>query len=113
MIVSVLKQVEINQRRLVMKVVVFGGSGLIGKKVVELLNATGHEAIVASPSKGINAVTNEGLAAALQGAEVIVDTMNSPSFEDQPAKEFFEKSTQNIIAAAQEESIKHYVALIK
>jgi uncharacterized protein YbjT (DUF2867 family) len=94
-----------------MKVVVFGGSGLIGRKVVDLLTKEGHEAVVAAPSWGINAVTGEGLEEVLKDADVIVDTMNSPSFEDQPAKNFFEVSTKNILAAAKGKNIKGYVAL--
>lgn len=94
-----------------MKVVVFGGSGLIGKKVVDLLIAQGHEAVAASPSNGVNAITGEGLEAALSGADIIIDTMNPKSLEDKPAREFFENSTKNIISAAEKEQIKHYVIL--
>lgn len=94
-----------------MKVVVFGGSGLIGSKVVDLFTARGHEAIVASLSSGVDAFTGDGLQTALKDADIIIDTMNPKSLEDKPAKEFFENTTKNIIAAAEKEQIKHYVIL--
>lgn len=94
-----------------MKAVVFGGTGLIGNKVVEVLRAQGHEVLVASRNQGIDAFTGQGLESALQGVEVIIDTMDSPSFEDQVAKHFFETVTSNVIAAAQGKQIKHYIAL--
>lgn len=73
-----------------MKIVVIGGSGLIGKKLVNNLRQLGHEVVAASPSSGVNTITGEGLAAALAGAQVVVDVANSPSFEDKVALEFFE-----------------------
>lgn len=94
-----------------MKIVVIGGTGLIGSKLVSNLRQLGHEAIAASPSAGVNAVTGEGLAAALKGAEVVVDVANSPSFEDNAVLAFFEKSTQNLLAAEAEAGVKHHVAL--
>ena len=76
-----------------MKIVVLGGTGLIGSKVVNLLRARGHEVVAASPSQGINSITGEGLTEALTGAQVVVDVTNSPSFEDKAVLEFFETST--------------------
>lgn len=94
-----------------MKIVVIGGTGLIGKQVVAGLRKRGHEATPASPSLGINAVTNEGLAEALTGADVVVDVSNSPSFEEKAVLQFFESSTRNLIAAEQAAKVAHHVAL--
>src|SRR5262249_47145264 len=94
-----------------MKIVVIGGSGLIGKKVVTNLRQHGHEVVAASPSSGLNTLTGEGLAEALAGADVVVDVTNSPSFEDKAVLEFFEKSTHNILAAEAAAGVKHHVAL--
>ncbi|MCY1078900.1 SDR family oxidoreductase [Archangium lansingense] len=94
-----------------MKIVVIGGTGLIGKKVVSSLHQLGHEAIAAAPSNGINAVTGEGLADALAGAHVVVDVTNSPSFEDKAVMAFFEASTRNLIAAEKAAGVTHHVAL--
>ncbi|HEY1110811.1 MAG TPA: NAD(P)H-binding protein [Opitutaceae bacterium] len=94
-----------------MKIVVIGGSGLIGKKVVARLSQRGHEAVPASPSQGVNSVTGEGLAGVLKGADVIIDVSNSPSFADAPVLEFFERSTRNLIAAGRAAGVRHYVAL--
>jgi len=94
-----------------MKIVVIGGSGLIGKKLIPLLRGAGHEAVSASPSSGVNTLTGEGLAEALAGADVVVDVTNSPSFEDKAVLEFFDKSTRNILAAEAAASVKHHVAL--
>jgi uncharacterized protein YbjT (DUF2867 family) len=94
-----------------MKIIVIGGTGLIGSRVVSNLNARGHEAISASPRSGVNTVTGEGLADALRGAQVVVDVSNSPSWEDQAVLEFFQKSTQNILAAAKAAGVGYYVAL--
>jgi uncharacterized protein YbjT (DUF2867 family) len=82
-----------------MKIVVIGGTGLIGSKVVEKLKRKGHEAIAAAPSTGVNTITGEGLAEVLAGAEVVVDVANSPSFEDQAAMEFFQTAGRNLTAA--------------
>lgn len=94
-----------------MKIVVIGGSGLIGKGLVQNLNKLGHEAVAASPSLGVNSVTGEGLAAALAGAQVVVDVTNSPSFEEQAVLAFFETSTKNLLAEAAKAGVRHYVAL--
>src|SRR5690242_12547654 len=94
-----------------MKVVVIGGTGLIGTKVVNNLRQRGHEALAASPSKGVNTLTGEGLADALKGAEVVIDVANSPSFEDKPAMDFFETSGRNLLSAEKAANVKHHVAL--
>ena len=94
-----------------MKIVVIGGSGLIGSKVVSILRQQGHEVVAASPSKGVNTITGEGLAEALAGTSVVVDVTNSPSFEDKAVLEFFETSTRNILAAETAAGVKHHVAL--
>jgi uncharacterized protein YbjT (DUF2867 family) len=94
-----------------MKIVVIGGSGLIGKKLIPLLRGQGHEAVSASPSSGVNTITGEGLAKALAGADVVVDVTNSPSWEDQAVLEFFETSTRNLLAAEAAAGVKHHVAL--
>jgi uncharacterized protein YbjT (DUF2867 family) len=90
-----------------MKIVVIGGSGLIGKKVVLNLRQHGHEVVAASPSSGVNAVTGEGLAHALAGAQVVVDVANAPSWEDNAVLAFFETSGRNLLAAG----VSHHVAL--
>jgi uncharacterized protein YbjT (DUF2867 family) len=94
-----------------MKIVVIGGSGLIGTKVVNMLRQPGHEVVAGSPSTGVNTLTGEGLAGALAGAHVVVDVANSPSFEDKPALEFFETSGRNLLAAEKTAGAKHHVAL--
>ena len=94
-----------------MKIVVIGGSGLIGSKVVNILRQRGHEVVAASPSSGVNTLTGAGLAEALAGAQVVVDVANSPSFEDKPAMEFFEISGRNLLAAEKTAGVKHHVAL--
>ena len=94
-----------------MKIVVIGGSGLIGTKVVRNLRALGHEVIAASPSSGINILTGEGLAEALKDSQVVVDVANSPSFEDKPAMEFFETAGRNIFAAEAAAGVRHHIAL--
>ncbi|WP_374974687.1 SDR family oxidoreductase [Microbacterium trichothecenolyticum] len=93
------------------KIVVIGGSGLIGSKVVAKLTAHGHEAVPASPNSGVNTITGEGLADALKGADVVVDVSNSPSFAPADVMEFFTTSTRNLIAGAREEGVGHFVAL--
>ncbi|WP_106816654.1 SDR family oxidoreductase [Microbacterium timonense] len=93
------------------RIVVIGGTGLIGSKVVAKLTDHGHEAIAASPNSGVNAVTGEGLAEALRGADVVVDVSNSPSFEPAAVMEFFTTSTGNLIAAEREAGVGHHVAL--
>jgi uncharacterized protein YbjT (DUF2867 family) len=99
------------QERHPMKIVVIGGTGLIGSQVVAGLGEHGHEAIPASPNTGVNTLTGEGLPEVLAGAEVVVDVSNSPSFEDQAVLEFFERSTGNLIAAEAAAGVKHHVAL--
>jgi uncharacterized protein YbjT (DUF2867 family)/quercetin dioxygenase-like cupin family protein len=93
------------------KVVVIGGTGLIGSKVVNILRQRGHEVVAASPSSGVNTLTGEGLAEALKGAQVVVDVANSPSFEDKPALDFFETSGRNLLSAEKSAAVKHHVAL--
>jgi uncharacterized protein YbjT (DUF2867 family) len=94
-----------------MKIVVIGGSGLIGRRLVTDLRGGGHEAVAASPSSGVNALTGEGLAKAFAGAQVVVDVANSPSFEAGSVMEFFETSTRNLLAAEREAGVGHHVAL--
>jgi len=94
-----------------MKIVVVGATGLIGTKTVERLRKQGHEVVPASRASGVNALTGEGLSAAMQGADVVFDVSNSPSFEDKAVMEFFEKSTNNLLAAEATAGVKHHVAL--
>jgi len=94
-----------------MKIVVIGGTGLIGSKAVNILRQRGHEVVAASPSSGVNTLTGEGLAEALKGAQVVVDVANSPSFEDKPALDFFETSGRNLLSAEKSAGVKHHVAL--
>jgi uncharacterized protein YbjT (DUF2867 family) len=94
-----------------MKIVVIGGSGLIGKKLVNNLRQQGHEVLAASPSSGVNTLTGEGLAQALTGAQVVVDVANSPSFEDKAVLEFFETAGRNLHAAEATAGVRHHVAL--
>jgi uncharacterized protein YbjT (DUF2867 family) len=94
-----------------MKIVVIGGTGLIGSKLVTLLRARGHEALAASPNSGVNTLTGEGLDAALEGCDVVVDVANSPSFADDAVLEFFTTSGRNLLAAARRAGVKHHVAL--
>src|SRR5215813_8535476 len=95
----------------IMKIVVIGGSGLIGSKLVIKLREQGHEAIAASPNSGVNTVTGEGLAEALKGASVIVDVSNSPSWEDAAVLKFFETSTRNLLTYGAAAGVGHHVAL--
>src|SRR5262249_5502458 len=94
-----------------MKIVVIGGSGLIGSKLVNNLSGGGHVVVAASPASGVNTLTGEGLADALKGAQVVVDVSNSPSWEDKAVLEFFETSTRNLLAAEAAAGVKHHVAL--
>ncbi len=94
-----------------MKIVVIGGSGLVGSQVVTKLGEHGHEAIAASPNSGVNTLTGEGLQEVLEGTDVVVDVSNSPSFEDQAVLEFFERSTGNLLAAEASAGVTHHVAL--
>jgi uncharacterized protein YbjT (DUF2867 family) len=94
-----------------MKIVVIGGTGLIGSKVVEKLREKGHEAVAAAPNTGVNTITGEGLADALAGATVVVDVANSPSFEDRAAMDFFQTAGRNVTAAEVAAGVRHHVAL--
>ncbi|MGV2288080.1 SDR family oxidoreductase [Trinickia sp. YCB016] len=94
-----------------MKIVVIGGTGLIGSKTVAILRQGGHEVIAASPSNGVNSITGEGLEAAMTGAQVVIDLANSPSFEDKAVLEFFETSGRNVHAAEAATGVRHHVAL--
>jgi len=95
----------------VMKIVVIGGTGLIGSKVVSKLRQLGHEALAAAPNTGVNTITGEGLAEALEGAQVVVDLANSPSFEDQAAMDFFQTAGKNLIEAEKTAGVQQHVAL--
>ena len=94
-----------------MKIVVIGGTGLIGSKTVERLRRKGHDVVAASPSSGVNTITGEGVADAVAGAEVVIDLANSPSFEEKAALEFFETAGRNLLAAEAAAGVKHHVAL--
>ncbi|MGV9756664.1 SDR family oxidoreductase [Streptomyces tricolor] len=94
-----------------MKIVVIGGTGLIGSQVVALVRANGHEAVPAAPSTGVDAVTGEGLARAVEGADVVVDVSNSPSFDAGPALDFFTRSARHLCAAEREAGVRHHVVL--
>jgi uncharacterized protein YbjT (DUF2867 family) len=94
-----------------MKITVVGASGLIGTKVVDLLTAEGHDVVAASRASGVDVLTGDGLAEALNGADALVDVVNSPSFEDDPVMEFFTKSTTNLVDAAKRAGVGHYVCL--
>ena len=94
-----------------MKIVVIGGTGLIGTKLVNKLRQSGHEVVAASPASGVNTITGEGLAEALAGAQVVVDVANSPSFEDKAVLEFFETSGRNLLAAEAAAGVGHHIAL--
>ncbi len=94
-----------------MKIVVIGGTGLVGSKLVHTLTEHGHDAVAAAPSTGVNAVTGEGLADVLKGADTVVDVSNSPSFDEEPATEFFNTSTPNLLNAESAAGVTHHVAL--
>jgi uncharacterized protein YbjT (DUF2867 family) len=94
-----------------MKIVVIGGTGLIGSKSVVILRQGGHEVVAASPQSGINSITGEGLKEAMAGTQVVVDLANSPSFEDKAVLQFFETSGRNLLAAEAASSVRHHVAL--
>ena len=94
-----------------MKIVVIGGTGLIGSKLVKRLRQKGHEVLSASPDSGVNTITGEGLAEALAGAQVVVDLANSPSFEDRAVMDFFQTAGRNLMAAEAKAGVKHHVAL--
>jgi uncharacterized protein YbjT (DUF2867 family) len=94
-----------------MKLVIIGGTGLIGSKVVTILKSQGHDAVPASPDTGVNTLTGDGLAQALRGASVVVDVSNSPSFEERAVMDFFTTSTRNLVKYAAASGVRHYVAL--
>src|SRR5262245_13936487 len=104
-------KLPLKKKETVMKIVVIGGSGLIGSKLVIKLREHGHEAIAASPSSGVDTLTGEGLAEAMQGASVVVDVSNSPSFEDAAVLKFFETSTRNLLTYEKAAGVGHHVAL--
>src|SRR5688500_3412724 len=99
---------SLTKRRSNMKIVVIGGSGLIGKKLIPLLRGRGHEAVSASPSSGVNTITGEGLAEALTSAQVVVDVSNAPSWEDAAVMKFFDTSTRNVLAAEAKGGARHH-----
>jgi uncharacterized protein YbjT (DUF2867 family) len=94
-----------------MKIVVIGGTGLIGSKAVAILRRGGHEVVAASPKSGINTITGEGLKAAMAGTQVVIDLANSPSFEDRAVLEFFQSSGRNLFPAETAAGVRHHVAL--
>ena len=94
-----------------MKIAVFGASGQVGRQVVDLLTAEGHDVVAASRTSGVDVLTGEGVADALRDARVLVDVLNSPSYEDEPVLEFFSTATRNLVDAARAAGVAHYVAL--
>ena len=94
-----------------MKIVVIGGTGLIGSKTVAILRQGGHEVVAASPKSGVNSITGEGVKEAMAGAQVVIDLANSPSFEDKAVLDFFETSSRNLLAAEAAAGVRHHVAL--
>ena len=94
-----------------MKIVVIGGTGLIGSQTINQLQNTGHEVIAASPNNGVNTLTGEGLKEVLQGAQVVIDVSNSPSFADDDAMHFFKTANQNLLPAEKEAGVQHHIAL--
>ena len=94
-----------------MKIVVIGGTGLIGSKTVAILRQGGHEVIAASPNTGVNSITGEGLTEAMAGTQVVIDLANSPSFEDKAVLKFFETSGRNLLAAESAAGVRHHIAL--
>src|SRR5918995_1481326 len=94
-----------------MKIVIIGGTGLIGSKTVAILRQGGHEVVAASPASGVNTITGEGLKGALYGAQVVIDLANSPSFEDKAVLAFFETSGRSLLAAEAAAGVGHHIAL--
>jgi uncharacterized protein YbjT (DUF2867 family) len=103
--------VAVDTWRKPMKIVVIGGTGLIGSKLVKNLRERGHDVLAASPSTGVNSITREGLAQAMDGTDIVVDVANAPSWEDQAVLEFFETSSRNLLAAEAAAGVRHHVAL--
>jgi uncharacterized protein YbjT (DUF2867 family) len=103
--------VAVEKRRETMKIVVIGGTGLIGSKLVQNLRERGHDVLAAAPSTGVNSITREGLAQAMDDADIVVDVANAPSWEDQAVLEFFETSSRNLLAAEAAAGVRHHVAL--
>jgi uncharacterized protein YbjT (DUF2867 family) len=101
----------IDKRGETMKIVVIGGTGLIGSKTVAILRQGGHDVVAASPQSGVNTITGEGLKEVMAGAQVVIDLANSPSFEDKAVLEFFETSGRNLLAAETAAGVRHHVAL--
>src|SRR5262249_5396172 len=101
----------LRSRRFAMKIVVIGGTGLIGSKTVAILRQAGHEVVAASPNTGVNTITSQGLKEAMAGTQVVIDLANSPSFEDKAVLEFFETSGRNLLAAEAAARVQHHVAL--
>jgi uncharacterized protein YbjT (DUF2867 family) len=106
-----LRNASVERKGQIMKIVVIGGSGLIGSKLVNKLRESGHEAVAASPTSGVNTLTGEGLAEALKGASVVVDVSNAPSWEDAAVLKFFETSTRNLLISEAAAGVGHHVAL--
>src|ERR1700753_1589426 len=100
-----------NNEERIMKIVVIGGTGLIGSRLVNKLREYGHEVIPASPNSGVNTLTGEGLAEVLEGASVVVDVSNSPSFDGDVAMTFFNTATQNLIKFEEAAGVRHHIAL--
>src|SRR5213594_29364 len=94
-----------------MKIVVIGGTGLIGSKTIAILRQSGHEVVAASPNTGVNTITGEGLKEAVTGAQVVIDLANAPSWEDRAVLEFFETSGRNLLAAETKAGVRHHIAL--
>src|SRR5918998_5914184 len=94
-----------------MKLVVIGGSGLIGSKLVSRLRGDGHDAVAASPDSGVDIITGEGVAEALDGAQVVVDVANAPAWDDAAVLDFFQTASRNLLAAEQAAGVSHHVAL--
>ena len=105
------KEINMQNQNKDVKIVVIGGTGLIGSKLVKNLNADGYDVMAASPASGVNTLTSEGLDEVLKGAQVVVDVSNSPSFDEGPATEFFKTSTTNVLNAEKAAGVKHHVAL--
>src|SRR5262245_33318676 len=101
----------VGKREYTMKIVVIGGTGLIGSKTIPILRQGGHEVVAASPNTGVNTITGEGLKQAMDGTQVVIDLANSPSFDDRAVLEFFETSSRNLLAAEAAAGVRHHIAL--